>query len=158
MATRWQFGSKKRDYLYSRCRNEAGIAGLGNHPICNICHQPVLPTDAWDESHAPEHPKALGGKSVAIAHLTCNRDHGAKVVVPLIAKVKRTRDKFLGIKGPGLGRHPMQGGRRSGVTRTMSGEVKPRLTLAQKHAQFLQRRAIIADPVENSSDIREVRK
>lgn len=156
MATRWQFGTKHRDYLYSRCRNEAGISGLGNYPICNICNQPVLPTDAWDESHAPEHPKALGGKSVAIAHLTCNRDHGAKVVTPMVAKVKRTRDKFLGIKGPGLGRHPMQGGRRSGVTRTMSGEVKPRLTLAQKHAQFLQRRAIIPVSVEDISEPLEV--
>lgn len=158
MATRWQFGTKKRDYLYSRCRNDAGLAGLGNHPICNICNQPVLPTDAWDESHAPEHPKALGGKSVAIAHRTCNRNHGAKVVVPLIAKTEAVRKKYLGITGPGLGKYPMQGGRRSDVSRGVNGRVKPRLTLAQKHALFLQRRAIIADPIENSADPREVRK
>jgi hypothetical protein len=156
MATRWHFGTKHRDYLYSRCRNEAGISGLGNYPICNICNQPVLPSDAWDESHAPEHPKALGGKSVAIAHRTCNRDHGAQVVVPLLAKAEAVRKKYLGITGPGLGKSPMQGGRRSDFSRGVDGRVKPRLTLAQKHAQFLQRRAIIALPVEDFSEPLEV--
>lgn len=156
MSIRYQFGSRHRDYLYSECKAEAQLAGLGDWPVCNICHQPVLPTDAWDESHAPEHPKALGGRSKAIAHMTCNRDHGARVVVPLLAKVKRVRDKYLGIKGPGLGRHPMQGGRRSDLSRSLRGEVRQRLTLAQKHAQFKQRRAIVAVDIPDFSEPLEV--
>ena len=158
MAMRWQFGSRHRDYLYGEAKFVAQQAGRGDYPICNICDQPVLPTDAWDESHAPEHPKALNGKSKGVAHLTCNREHGAKVVVPLVAKVKRVRAKYLGIKGNGLGRHAMQGGRRSGVTRTMAGEVKPRLTLAQKHAAFLAKRAIVPVDVEDFSEPLEVYK
>ena len=153
MPVSYRFGSRHRDYLYSEAKAEAGIAGLGEHPVCNICGQPVTPQDAWDESHAPEHPRALGGKSKGIAHMTCNRDHGAQVVVPLVAKVKRVRAKYLGIKGPGLGAHPMQGGRRSGVSRSISGEVKPRTTLAQKHKAFLRERYFvevedISEPIE----------
>lgn len=158
MATRWQFGTKHRDYLYSECKTAAQLAGLGNFPICNICQIEVLPIDAWDESHAPEHPKVFGGKSKAIAHRKCNRDHGAQVVVPLVAKADAVRKKFLGITGPGLGKHPMQAGRRSGISRGMDGRIKPRLTLSQKHQAFLAKRAIVPVEVDDFSEPLEVYK
>lgn len=107
---------KQREALYDRCRD-----GLP-HPLCNLCRIPVLPGDAWDESHYPI-PKSLGGTEVGIAHARCNRDHGAKVVTPLVAKVKRIRQRHIGAKVKGSGYRPLPCGKRSPWKKKINGEV-----------------------------------
>lgn len=106
----------KREELYDRCRGE------NTFPICNLCPLPILPGQEWDESHIGA-PAALGGTETGVAHRKCNRDHGAKVVTPMVAKAKRGRQKFIGAWVP---QTPMRGGRSDSIKRTMSGRVVPR--------------------------------
>lgn len=141
MSVRWQFGSKHRDYLYDRERNRAAIAGRGQFPICHHCNQPVTPDQAWDEVHEGA-PKALGGKSTGVGHRKCNRADNAQVVTPMVAKAERVHRKFVGIDGPGLGKHRMPCGRRSRWSKGVNGRVHPRLTLAQRAELMRAARAI----------------
>lgn len=110
---------KQREALYDRCRDGRPYA------LCNLCGLPVYPGDAWDESHFPI-PKALGGTETGIAHLRCNRDHGAKIVTPTVAKAKRVRQKHIGARERGKGYRPMPCGRRSAWKKKISGEVVKR--------------------------------
>ena len=107
---------KAREALYVRCRGERRF------PSCNLCGGDVLPGEAWDVSHFPV-PAALGGTDVGVAHLRCNRDHGAKIVSPMVAKVKRVRQKHIGARERGKGSRPMPCGRRSPWLKKLSGEV-----------------------------------
>lgn len=125
MRYRPRFNSKKREALWQREQLAAYLAGRGQLPICNICDLPVDPADAWDESHDPALPRALGGKSVAIAHHDCNHRHGAEVVTPLVARCDRVRRKHL---GTWRSRFPLPGGRNDPRRRKLSGEVVSRLT------------------------------
>lgn len=131
MATNWQFGSKARERLYSRETFTAYQAGRGEHPICPHCDLPVTPDQAWDRAHV-DVPAALGGNRVGVGHRKCNQLDNNQVVTPMVARVKRKRDRHLGIKGPGLGKNPMRCGRRSKQKAKVGGGVVPRLTLAQQ--------------------------
>lgn len=139
MACNWQFGSRKRDYLYSAARTNAYLAGLGNHPICPHCCEPVLPAQPWHECHVGT-PKWLGGKSIAVGHADCNLRDGHKVVTPQRGKTLRVHAKHLGVKGPGLGRHPMPCGRASRLSKRMGGRVVARVSVADAHAAFMRKR------------------
>jgi hypothetical protein len=110
--------STAREALYDRCRGENAF------PICNIpgCGLPVLPHQDWDESHIGA-PAAFGGTDTGVAHRKCNRDHGAQVVTPMVAKAKRGRQKFI---GAWVSNYPMRGGRNDSIKRTMSGRVVKR--------------------------------
>ncbi len=143
MACRWRFGSKKRDYLWSRECAAACKAGRGNLPICNLCDQPVAATDPWHESHLPWRGAPAHLRSVGIAHERCNLVHGRTVVVPALAKAARVRKLHLGLKRPGEGRHPLPAGVNSRITKTLRGRVLPRLSGAQKHARLMAKRAIL---------------
>ena len=139
MAYKPRFGSKHRDYLYSAAKTDAYLAGRGEFPICPHCDLPVTPDQAWDEVHVTV-PKCFGGKSKTVGHRRCNQLDNNQVVTPMAAKANEVRKRHLGIKGPGLGRHPMRGGRRSQERKTMRNGVQPRLTLAQQHRAYLKRR------------------
>lgn len=139
MAYRPKFGSKHRDYIYSAARTEAHVAGRGEHPICPHCNLPVTPDQAWDEVHVGA-PRCHNGKSTAVGHRRCNQLDNNNVVTPTAAKAERVRKRHVGITGSGLGRHPMQAGRRSGFKKTFAHGLQPRLTLAQQHAAFLRKR------------------
>jgi hypothetical protein len=139
MARKYRFGSKEREQVWNLESLAAHKAGRGRLPICVHCDIPVQPTDAWDRAHVTV-PRAFGGKSVGVGHRLCNQLDNNQNVTPAFAKAERVRKRYLGITGPGLGRHPMPAGRRSGVTKTMGRGVQPRLTLAQKHQQFLANR------------------
>lgn len=110
---------KQREALYDRCRD-----GLP-YPLCNLCGLPVYPGDSWDESHFPV-PKSLGGTETGIAHMRCNRDHGAKIVTPMVAKVKRVRRMHIGAKKHGSGYRPFPFGQRSRWKKKINGEVVER--------------------------------
>jgi len=139
MRYRPRFGTKRRDDLYAREALAAHKAGRGPHPICPHCDLPVTTDQAWDEAHIGA-PRCFGGKETGVGHMLCNRLDGAKNVTPAAAKARRVRMKHLGITGPGLGPHPLPAGRRSSISKSVSGPVKPRLTHAQKHAAFMARR------------------
>ena len=142
MAYEPRFGSKHRDYLYSREKTAAYTAGRGNFPICPHCDLPVTPDQAWDEAHIAV-PKAFGGKSTGVGHRDCNRLDNNRNVTPAVAKAEAVRKKFVGITGPGLGRSPMRCGRRSRERKTMCNGVQPRVSLADRHAAFLRARYFI---------------
>jgi len=140
-----RFNSRRREALWSAECFRSYLAGRGSLPICNLCNLPVAETDAWDCSHDPARAKCMGGKSVGVAHRRCNLLHAARVVAPAIAKAKRVRAKHIGAAGVGLGRYPMRGGRRDSIKKTMSGEVVPRTTGAERHALTMARRAIVPE-------------
>lgn len=115
--------TRQRRILYEDAVKAARESGR-EHPACNLCPHPILPGQLWEDSHLPV-PAALGGTARGIAHKRCNRIHGATVVVPMVAKVKRTSDKFLDIK---RSRNPLPGGRDDPRKRTMGGAVVDRAT------------------------------
>lgn len=139
MACKWQFGSRRRDYLYAGCSTAAHLAGRGNKPICPHCDQPVLESQPWDECHVGT-PRWLGGKSKAVGHRVCNHIDNNKVVTPQRAKILRVRAKHLGFKGPGLGKHPMPCGRASAKSKSMAGRVVDRVSLGEAHKAFVAKR------------------
>ena len=145
MRYRPMFNSRMREALWLREKNKAYLAGRGKLPICNICDLPVCEQDAWDESHNPAKAKAFGGKATGIAHRLCNRQHGAAVVTPAVAKSNRVRRFHIGASGPGLGRYTMSGGRWSPLTKTFRHGVQLRLTGAERHALTMAKRAIVPD-------------
>lgn len=122
---RRRLSGKQRELLYEREAAKAEAAGRGGDPICNICQMPIRQGDAWDESHVPHKPRALGGTETGVGHRRCNRDHGAKVVTPLVAAIKRKRKKFLDIWRSS---HPMPGGKDSDRYRKVDGTVVMRAT------------------------------
>jgi hypothetical protein len=116
----------KRQKLYDSEVAKARAAGRGDIPICNICDCPVGIGQAWHESHDPDGmPKALGGTEVGIAHDRCNLDHGAKVVTPFVARMKRIRAKHTGAY---RSQNPLPGGRNSNLKKKMDGTVVDRST------------------------------
>jgi hypothetical protein len=131
MRYRPRFGSKRREALWQCEALAAYKAGRGEHPICVHCDRPVTVGQAWDEAHVVV-PRALGGKDTGVGHRLCNRLDNNLVVTPTVARVKRVRLRHLGVTGPGLGRHALPGGTRSGLSKTMRHGVQPRLTLGQK--------------------------
>ena len=152
MAYKPLFGSKLREQVWQLECLAAYRVDRGEFPICVHCDLPVTPDQAWDRSHVTV-PRALNGKSVGVGHRKCNQHDNNKVVTPMVAKAERVRKKHVGITGPGLGKHPMQCGRRSRTTKTMSGGVKPRLTSAQRHRAFLAKRYFLdiedfSEPIE----------
>jgi hypothetical protein len=135
---RYRFGSKRRDGLYARERVNAYLEGLGPHPRCNLCGEPVLPDQAWHESHAGA-PKCFGGKRVGVAHAECNLEHGRTVVTPAWAKSSRVRRFHAGTR---RAKHPMPCGRASGKTKTFNKGVLTRMSGAEKHALTMAMREV----------------
>lgn len=117
--TRRRLSSSAREALYDRCR------GDNEFPTCNICGLPVDGTrEAWHESHDPDgSPHALGGTETGVAHADCNLRHGAEVVTPLVAKVKRVRQKHIGAH---VSRFPMPGSRNSRFKKKIGGGAEVR--------------------------------
>lgn len=133
--------SAKRARLYvAECR-KARDAGRGEVPICNICDMPIAAGTGWHESHIPV-AKALGGQRTGCAHVVCNLRHAALVVTPAVAKVKRVRNRHLGIVRPGLGRARFPCGKGSRLMKQVNGRVVPRETQLDKLRRTLAARRI----------------
>lgn len=146
---RRRYSPKQRAAIWQREATNAYLEGKGRLPVCNLCGAPVRIGQAWDVSHAPEKARAFGGNKVGVGHRNktadClgNRGHGAKVVTPALAASNRKRAFHIGAAGPGLGRHPMAAGVRSGQSKTFHAGVVARRTQAQKHAATMAKRAIL---------------
>lgn len=127
--------TRQRQALFDSCRDASGVVH------CNICGGKVDPLtgDDWTESHMPV-PKAFGGTQTGVAHYRCNAVHGATVVVPIGAKVKRIRRKQGRISGPGLCAKPLPCGKRSRFSRTFHNGVVPRVTQADRHRALMAKR------------------
>ena len=123
MTFRRRLSTTQRRALYDAAVETARAAGR-EHPACNLCPHPILPGQAWDVSHEGI-PAALGGTAIGLAHRRCNRIHGAQIVTPMVAKAKRTGDKFRDIKRAS---NPLPGGREDLRKRTMAGVVVNRAT------------------------------
>ncbi len=134
--------ARQRADLWSREATVAYLNGRGRLPICNLCDTPMQIGQAWEVSHRPGKAKSFGGRDVGVAHARCNREHGAKVVTPALAKAHRVRARHIGASGPGLGKRPMRGGRRSGESKSFRHGVIRRLSAAQKHQRCMAKRAI----------------
>jgi hypothetical protein len=72
--------------------------------------------------------------------LTCDWLKTYRHDLPAIAQAGRKADFHLGIAGPGRGKRPMPCGRNSPLTKTFHHGVRPRLSQAEKHQQFIKRR------------------
>ena len=140
MAYKPRFGTNRREALYQREALAAHLAGRGEHPICVHCDRPVTPGQAWDEAHIGT-PAALGGNDTGVGHRLCNRLDNNRKVTPMVARVKRIRLLHLGVTGPGLGNHPLPGGMRAAVSKTIRHGVQPRLSQSEKLAATLARRS-----------------
>jgi hypothetical protein len=83
----------------------------------------VIPGEEWDVSH--DIPLEAGGKddesNWLVAHRKCHRVHTSKVDMPLIAKVKRVRQKHLGASLKS--KNPLPGSKSSKWKRKMDGTV-----------------------------------
>lgn len=118
MTFRRRLTTTQRRALYEAAVKVAREGGK-EYPDCNLCHLPIRPGEQWDESHVGR-PAAFGGTDSSVGHRRCNRKHGAEVVTPMVAKAKRTGDKFLDIK---RSRRPMQGGRDDKLKKKLDGSV-----------------------------------
>ena len=127
--------TKRRQALWDAEVARSEAANLGGYPICNLCGLPLLPIDKWDESH--ETPKAFGGTKTGIAHVSCNRRDGAANVKPRVTKAKNVRARHTGAYRP---RKRFPGGRDSDVKIKVGGGIEPRVGLAEKMRETLERR------------------
>ncbi len=93
----------------------------GGDRICHLCERPIVPGEAWEVSHPI--PLAAGGEDVPAnrkpAHKKCHAERTATIDAPLIAKVRRVRQKHLGIR-PTAGR-PMDGSKLSPWRKPFNG-------------------------------------
>lgn len=136
------YSTRDRYNIFQREKANAWIEGRGRLPICVHCDLPVDPLHClWDVSHRTV-PRAFGGKSVGIGHHECNMADG-RDVTRAFHRSNSVRASHIGADGPGLGKTPMQGGRRSRLSKTMRNGPVPRLTQAEKHARAIAALALI---------------
>ena len=85
-----KLSTKQSEKLYDHYRGDMLF------PACSLCSLPIYPGQQWDKSHDKYLPKALGGELVGLAHRRCNRLWNNRHDTPLVAKVKRIRQKHIG--------------------------------------------------------------
>jgi hypothetical protein len=91
---------------------------------CALCPRPIRPGESWEAAHIVI-PHAHGGTVMKPAHARCHRYETATITIPLIARVKRMRERFLDLR---RSRKPLPGGRDDPRKRTMGGMVVSRET------------------------------
>lgn len=121
---RHRLTTRQREDLYDREVAKAVAAGRGNRPVCNLCNCPIYGRD-WHESHNKYLPHALGGEVDGIAHVRCNLEWNNIHDTPLVAKVKRVRQKNI---GAWRSKRPMPFGRFDKLKQKIGGEVVERAT------------------------------
>lgn len=122
-----RLSSSAREKLYDAEAAKAKAAGLGEHPICNICQTPIDGRrDRWHESHDPSIPKHMGGEVTGIAHERCNFQHNNEHDTPLYWKNRRVRQRHIGAKV--ASGKPFQGNRGSYLKKKLNGSVVIRAT------------------------------
>lgn len=115
--------SPQREALYKAEAMKAHEAGRGEHPICKLCDQPIMPGRTWNENHEAHKPHWLGGQVDGISHEYCNRRHNNTHDTPLFAKSERVRKRHLDFTRP---QQPMPGGRDDRLRKKINGQVVER--------------------------------
>lgn len=123
--TRRRLTTKQREELWQHEAAKAIADGRGEHPICNLCDQPIAPGTDWDDSHDKHKPHWLGGEPDGIAHRRCNRLHNYTHDTPLYARSERIYKRHMDFK---RSRFPLPGGRDDPRKRTIGGLVVERAT------------------------------
>jgi hypothetical protein len=117
--------SAQREELWDSEVAKTLASGRGQFPICNICGNGIFPGQEWHVSHNKHLPHAIGGDVDGISHARCNLDHNHAIDTPLVAKVKRQRQKHIGaFQRSVFNRLPC--GRDSQWRKKLTGEVVPR--------------------------------
>ena len=116
---RKRLSTTEREALYDHVRGQAAF------PRCNICGLPITRGQRWHESHMPAPHAITGAPADGIAHDRCNLERAAKYDIPLIAHVKRVRQRDIGAF---VTRYPLPGGREDPRKRTIAGRVVDRRT------------------------------
>lgn len=104
------------------------------------CGLPLVPPRIRYDHRIPwaiSHDSSLA--NCQVLRLDCDAEKTYRRDLTDIAKVRAVTDKHLGIKGPGLGAHPMAGGRKakSPWKRKVGGGLKPRTTQVAEHARVM---------------------
>lgn len=116
-------------HKFTKAEREAIFFSAGG--ICHLCKQPIHPGEDWDCSHV-DIPEEHGGDEVAPAHRTkCHRKETSEVTIPLIAKVRRERQRHIGAF---QSRTPMPCGRGSSRSKGMDGKIKRRMRGSEREA------------------------
>lgn len=115
--------TKQREALWQAEAAKAVEAKRGEHPICALCDQPIIPGSLWDQSHEKHKPRWLGGAIDGIAHKRCNRIWNNEHDTPLFAKSERQRKRHLDFMRSDS---PLPGGRDDRLKKKMDGTVVER--------------------------------
>lgn len=119
-----RLSTRDREKLYDAEAAKARESGRGNLPICRICDCPIDGVrSAWDENHAKEFPRWLGGEVDGISHRRCNQLHNNKVDTPRYWKSRRQRQLNIGAK---RSQTPLPGGRDDRLKRKVNGRTVER--------------------------------
>lgn len=73
-------------------------------------------------------------RNCSVLCVTCHRNKSSIVDIPIIAKMKRIADSYVGIRK--IASRPMPWGRNSGFKKTMRGEIVARVNMGQKLRQM----------------------
>jgi hypothetical protein len=131
----YDFAPKTKRLAWDRCNGRCEYVRDGIR-----CGAALAPGNRIYDHRIPKeisHDARLSNCQVICA--ACNREKTA-ADAGTIAKTRGQRDFHLGIKGPGLGRRPMRGGRRSRERKTFRHGVQPRVTYSQQHLALMQKR------------------
>ena len=109
---RHRLTAAQREALYDEEAAKALASGRGQFPLCKLCDLPIGPGQRWHDNHDKYLPHAIGGERDGISHERCNLDHNHKHDTPLVAKVKRQRQKDIGAWRTS---RPMVGSKASGI-------------------------------------------
>lgn len=111
---------------------EAYIRANGN---CEACTVPLRSGHTHYDHIIPwEISRDSSAKNAAVLCTTCHRDKTSLLDIPIIAKLKRVADSYVGIRK--IASRPFPAGRNSGFKRTMRGGIVARMNLAQKLRQM----------------------
>ncbi len=111
---------------------EAYIRANGN---CKACTAPLRPGHTHYDHIIPwAISRDSTAKNAAVLCTTCHRNKTSILDIPIIAKMKRVADSYVGIRK--IASRPFPAGRNSGFKRTMRGGIVARMNLAQKLRQM----------------------
>lgn len=111
---------------------EAYVRANGN---CEACTAPLRPGHTHYDHIIPwAISRDSSARNAAVLCTTCHRDKTSLLDIPIIAKMKRVADSYVGIRK--IASRPMPWGRNSGFKKTMRGQVVAKMNLGQKLRQM----------------------
>lgn len=106
---------------------EAYIRANGN---CEACTAPLRPGRIHYDHIIPwAISRDSSARNCSVLCNTCHRNKTSLLDIPIIAKLKRVADSYVGIRK--IASRPMPWGRNSGFKKTMRGEIVARMNLGQ---------------------------